>query len=103
MKRFVEEEVSGYARDFLLSILNERVCRYAGVHEWQMGPNAAVSTSQKKRDPVVMRVPGEDVEERDEIGGRRRITGAGRGEFNESNAVATAIAVAGENLGFTGS
>lgn len=29
-----------------------------------MGPNAAVSTSQKKRGPVVMRVPGEDVEER---------------------------------------
>lgn len=28
-----------------------------------MGPNAAVSTSQKKRGPVVMRVPGEDVEE----------------------------------------
>lgn len=64
MKRFVEEEVSGYARDFLLSILDERVCRYAGVHEWQMGPNAAVSTSQKKTGPVVMRVPGEDVEER---------------------------------------
>lgn len=36
-------------------------------------------------------------------GGRRRITGAGRGELNESNAVATAIAVAGEILGFTGS
>lgn len=85
-------------RDFPLSILNERVCRYAGAQEWQMGPNAAVSTSQKKRGPVVMRVPG-----RGSRGVRcdrwppRRIS-----ERVERTAVA-AIAVDGEFLGFTGS
>lgn len=90
-------------RDFPLSILNERVCRYAGAQEWQMGPNAAVSTSQKKRNPVVMRVPG-----RGSLGlGVRRdrrppYRWPRRIERVELTVVA-AIAVDGEFLGFTGS
>lgn len=88
-------------RDFPLSILNERVCRYAGVQEWQMGPNAAVSTSQKKRRPVVMRVPGRGCrgvrrDRRPPYRWPRRIERVER-------TVVAAIAVDGEFLGFTGS
>lgn len=88
-------------RDFPLSILNERVCRYAGAQEWQMGPNAAVSTSQKKRGPVVMRVPGRG--SRGERHDRRLPYRWPRRIERVERTVAAAIAVDGEFLGFTGS